>query len=161
MVTFVVADVVLEVVAIIWLLVTPGNGVTQRIGDLPVFYPFAATLDVAELELCLLIGAVVVGQVIGAIILLLAIGLLRSYRATGTPFAGVQQPRIAAMAWLALAMTVVPALVRWIGLMGASESARLAATTDWTGLILAVAFGCLAVVFEHGRILQVESDETL
>ena len=103
---------------------------------------------------------VLAGAVIAAT-LLVAGSIFKAIAREGTPFTKRNSDKIRVIALLLIAIeTLIPALQLLVAIIF-FPNINATATFSLGNLIVAAVFFCLALIFDYGRQLQQESDETL
>ena len=103
----------------------------------------------------------VLGSVLMISVLFVAGSIFKAISREGTPFTKKNSDKIRIIALLLIANEVVipplQMLVKMIAIPGLAQSAEI----RLINIVVAAMFFCLALIFDYGRQLQQESDETL
>ena len=154
-------DIIVQIAAIFWINTSPENIVNFKVGPIPVFYPFANSLNISEQELSILIGAELIRQGFIIPILLIARSIFRDIQTDQTPFTNQQVTRLKKISGLMLLLIIIPFIAETLMTLNLSEIVKQSVQFNMTNIIFVLLFYFLSRIFDYGRILQQQSDETL
>lgn len=78
-----------------------------------------------------------------------------------TPFISIHTKRLHAISILMIGLAIVPGVVEIIMIQRVQPTVKTNVSFEFSYLVVAVIFFCLAQIFDYGRLLQQQSDETL
>ncbi len=160
---FLLLSVLLIAVSIIILLYGSQAALDNSLGGLSILQVFVPNPNNLQNEL---LASSLIGeffrQGFSLGIALLAALLFRDIHRTGTPFAKKNVNRLEGISILLLAVFLLPPLFETLAkILLIHDLEEFSFSFSLTGLLLVVIFYALARIFDYGRMLQTEADETL
>lgn len=157
----VILDVFIQIAAIIWIRVSPENIIGFTVNGFSIFYPFANSLDISENELITLIVGVILRQCFIVPVLFIARFIFSDIRRGLTPFSEKQVTRLKNISKFLLTSMFLPFFVEILLTLNMSEPVKRSVHIGLQNFIFVFLFYALSKIFDYGRILQLQSDETL
>ena len=93
--------------------------------------------------------------------LVLSHRIFRDFNRSHTPFSSLQTKRLKNIAILMLIYGIVPMILEGVLLNLYAPQSELYGAFEFSNLFFALIFYCLSLIFEYGRVLQQQSDETI
>lgn len=103
----------------------------------------------------------ILGNLIIAGMLFLAVMMFRNIWRDYTPFSPKHTLYLKFISLLMLAFTIIVPPVELLLLEILAPQSDASVSFELSGIVFAVIFYCLALIFEYGRLLQKQSDETM
>lgn len=87
--------------------------------------------------------------------------IFKDFNRSHTPFAPAQTRRLKIIAYLMLALGLIPFAIESTLMHLYAPGTERCPTFEFSNLVYATIFYCLSLIFDYGRVLQQQSDETL
>jgi hypothetical protein len=161
-ITFLV--IVIEIIGIFSLAFAQEGTIWRDIGTEPLFSPFIGIISdvsISDGAVTAILAAGILNSSIMIAMLFLARAIFKDISREYTPFSDRHINRLKIISLLLLTFTMFPPLIEMLLTMVLAPNIEATVSFDLSNIIFVVVFYCLAQIFDYGRILQQQSDETL
>lgn len=151
----------LLVASLVWLIAF-SDGATSVIFDkITINAPFSVNTGFDRINTIIYFSTILVSGIILAFILYFAQAIFRDIAVSYTPFVEINTKRMRAIAISFVVMAIIPSMVAAILVQSLKPTADISTEIQADYIIVAVIMYCLSYIFEYGRLLQQQSDETI
>ncbi|MCM3039982.1 hypothetical protein M3201_09775 [Paenibacillus motobuensis] len=150
-----------ELTAILWLAASSGKAVPEAISYIISYSSLASYAEGpgAELMAHFFVSISRLGIIFA--MFLIARAIFKDISKEYTPFIAIHTKRLHAISILMIGLAIVPGVVEIIMIQLVQPTIKTNVSFELSYLVVAVIFFCLAQIFDYGRLLQQQSDETL
>ncbi|WP_268624993.1 DUF2975 domain-containing protein [Paenibacillus alvei] len=150
-----------EIAAILWLTQESGDETPAAINTMSSIFLHTDHSDYAKFDLIITFSGDVVRLCIIMVILFIAGRIFKDISKDYTPFVAKHMKRLKRISLLIASMAIIPGFVEIAMIQMVTPAARVNVSFELFYILVAVVFFCLAQIFDYGRMLQQQSDETL
>ncbi|MEW8988152.1 MAG: hypothetical protein AB2401_14345 [Bacillus sp. (in: firmicutes)] len=150
-----------EIAAILWLSQVSGDEIPAAINSLKSILLHTGHSDYAKSDLMITFSGDVVRLCLIMVIFFIAGGIFKDISKDYTPFVAKHMKRLKMISFLIAGMAIIPGLVEILMIQMVTPAAMVHVSFELFYILVAVVFFCLAQIFDYGRMLQQQSDETL
>ncbi|GAV13653.1 DUF2975 domain-containing protein [Paenibacillus sp. NAIST15-1] len=152
---------IVEIVAILWLSQMSGDEIPAAINTMSSIFLHIDHSDYAKSDLIITFSGDVVRLCLIMVILFIAGGIFKDISKDYTPFVAKHMKRLKRISLLIAGIAIIPGFVEIAMIQMVTPAARVNVSFELFYILVAVVFFCLAQIFDYGRMLQQQSDETL
>lgn len=150
-----------ELAAILWLAASSGKAVPEAISNIISYSSLASYAEGPRAELMAHFFVSISRLGIIFAMFLIARAIFKDISKEYTPFIAIHTKRLHAISILMIGLAIVPGVVEIIMIQLVQPTIKTNVSFELSYLVVAVIFFCLAQIFDYGRLLQQQSDETL
>lgn len=150
-----------ESAAILWLSQMSGDEIPAAINTMSSIFLHTDHSDYAKSDLIITFSGDVVRLCLIMVILFIAGGIFKDISKDYTPFVAKHMKRLKRISLLIAGIAIIPGFVEIAMIQMVTPAARVNVSFELFYILVAVVFFCLAQIFDYGRMLQQQSDETL
>lgn len=150
-----------ELAVILWLATASGEAVPVALSNIISYFSLADYAHGPKTELMANIFVNMSRQGIMVAMFLIAGAIFKDISREYTPFVAKHIRRLHVISILMICLSLIPGVVEIIMIQWVRPSVKGTASFELSYIFVAVIFFCLAQIFDYGRLLQQQSDETL
>jgi len=151
-----------EIAAILWLTQVSGDETPAAINTMSsIFLQHTDHSDYVKSDLMITFSGDVVRLCLIMVILFIAGWIFKDISKDYTPFVAKHMKRLKRISLLIAGMAIIPGFVEIAMIQMVTPAAKVNVSFELFYILVAVVFFCLAQIFDYGRMLQQQSDETL
>ncbi|MGG4195829.1 DUF2975 domain-containing protein [Paenibacillus jamilae] len=152
---------VAEIAAILWLSQMSGDEIPAAISTMSSIFLHTDNSDYSKSDLIITFSGEVVRLCLIMVILFIARRIFKDISKDYTPFVAKHMKRLKRISLLIAGIAIIPGFVEIAMIQMVTPAARVNVSFELFYILVAVVFFCLAQIFDYGRMLQQQSDETL
>lgn len=152
---------IVEIAAILWLTQVPGDETPAAINTMSSIFLHIDHSDYSKSDLIITFSGEVVRLCLIMVILFISGRIFKDISKDYTPFVAKHMKRLKRISLLIAGMAIIPGFVEIAMIQMVTPPAMVNVSFELFYILVAVVFFCLAQIFEYGRMLQQQSDETL
>lgn len=150
-----------EIAAILWLAQVSGDEIPAAINTMSFIFLHTGHSDYSKSDLMITFSGDIVRLCLIMVILFIAGGIFKDISKDYTPFVAKHMKRLKRISLLIAGMAIIPGVVEIAMIQMVTPAAKVNVSFELFYILVAVVFFCLAQIFDYGRMLQQQSDETL
>lgn len=150
-----------EIAAILWLTQVSGDETPAAINTMSSIFLHIDHSDYAKSDLIITFSGGVVRLCLIMVILFISGQIFMDISKDYTPFVAKHMKRLKRISLLIAGMAIIPGCVEIAMIQMVTPAAKVNVSFELFYILVAVVFFCLAQIFDYGRMLQQQSDETL
>lgn len=150
-----------EIAAILWLSQMSGDEIPAAISTMSSIFLHTDHSNYGKSDLIITFSGDVVRLCLIMVILFIAGGIFKDISKDYTPFVSKHMKRLKRISLLIAGMAIIPGFVEIAMIQMVTPAAMVNVSFELFYILVAVVFFCLAQIFDYGRMLQQQSDETL
>ncbi|MCY9529407.1 DUF2975 domain-containing protein [Paenibacillus alvei] len=152
---------VAEIAAILWLSQMSGDEIPAAISTMSSIFLHTDHSNYGKSDLIITFSGDVVRLCLIMVILFIAGGIFKDISKDYTPFVAKHMKRLKRISLLIAGMAIIPGFVEITMIQMVTPAVMVNVSFELFYILVAVVFFCLAQIFDYGRMLQQQSDETL
>jgi Protein of unknown function (DUF2975) len=151
-----------EIAAILWLTQVSGDEIPAAINTMSSILLHTDHSDYTKSDLIITFSGEIVRLCLIMVILFISGRIFKDISKDYTPFVAKHMNRLKRISLLIAGMAIIPGLVEILMIQIITPLATMVNVSfELFYILVAVVFFCLAQIFDYGRMLQQQSDETL
>ncbi|MEQ7052890.1 hypothetical protein ABN764_19800 [Paenibacillaceae sp. P-4] len=152
---------IVGIVAILWLSQMSGDEIPAAINTMSSILLHIDHSDYTKSDLIITFSGDVVRLCLIMVILFISGRIFKDISKDYTPFVAKHMKRLKRISLLIAGMAIIPGFVEIAMIQMVTPAAKVNVSFELFYILAAVVFFCLAQIFDYGRMLQQQSDETL